>query len=120
MIIEGHYWILGIGFLVLSHWHVGFDQRSEVMDKCNLWVLILGFPISCWNIKGFIGKTNTIKKIMLMEEEQVSSFIHCTPRMFVEMEVLDVFLEDVEVQWEGSTFIQRLDYWHTLFRCHAS
>ena len=77
--IEKRYWVISSGSLFLERWHVGFDPRSEVLHKRNLWILLQGFPVHRWNIKGFMGVANAIGKLILMEEEQLLGFSHCTP-----------------------------------------
>lgn len=68
-IIESRYWIMGEGSLVLKRWYAGFDLRIEKLLGRHLWVIILGFPIQCWNLKGFTTIANSIGLFMLIEDD---------------------------------------------------
>ena len=67
--IEGRYWMLGLGSLVLCRWHVGFDPCSERLVRRHLWVMLTDYPIECWNIQGFIWAGNTLGTLILVEDE---------------------------------------------------
>lgn len=46
-IIEGQYWVLGQGSLVLRSWHVGFNPHTERLLRRHLWVILPDFSIQC-------------------------------------------------------------------------
>lgn len=109
-VVEERFWVIGHGSLVLKRWHVGFDPRHKKLDKRHLWVILPGFPIHFWNIKGFMGITNSTRKFIMMEDNQLLGFSRKNPRILVEISVGDRLSEDVEVRWEGYYFIQHMDY----------
>ena len=109
-IINRHLWVIGQGSLVLSRWHVGFDPQHEKLVKRHLWVILPDFPVHHWNLKGFMGKANAPGKFILMEDNQLLGFERVSPRVLVESDVIEGLLAELEVLWEGGSFIQRLDY----------
>lgn len=116
--IEEHFWVFGKGSLVLSRWHSTFDPHGEKLARHHLWVILPHFPVFCWNLKGFMAVANSIGRFILIEDEVLLSSDRRAPRTLVEMDTGDGLPGDLEVQWDGGSFVQRLDYWKVPFRCH--
>ena len=57
------------------------------MAKRHLWVIFLGFPLHCWNLKGFMVVVNSIGKFILIEEENLMGFEWKTPHVLVEIDM---------------------------------
>ena len=58
---------------------------------------------------------NSIGRFVLTNEEQLLSSERKIPHMLVDMDVEKGLPEEVEVIWDGGSFIQRLDYWKIPF-----
>ena len=65
--IEGWFWVIGRGYLVLVRWKVDFDPWKSKLAKRHLWVILLRFRLHCWNIKGFMAVVNSIGKCIMKE-----------------------------------------------------
>ena len=61
---------------------------------------------------------NSIDTFLLIEDEQLLGFERSSPRVLVDMDLSHGLPNDLEVIWEGGSFIQHLDYWRIAFRCH--
>lgn len=61
---------------------------------------------------------NSVGWFILMEEEQLMGVERWSPRMLVDINSSDGLLGELEVVWEGGSFIQQLDYWNIPFHCH--
>ena len=59
-----------------------------------------------------------ISSFMLIEDDKLLGFDRSAPRVMVDMDLSNGLPDELEVQWEGGTFVQRLDYWKVAFRCH--
>lgn len=116
--IEQRFWVFSIGSLVLKRWHNGFDPRTEKLLIRHLWIILPGFPMHCWNIGGFMAVANSVGWFILMEEEQLMGAERRSPRMLVDIDSSDGLLGELEVVWEGGSFMQQLDYWNIPFHCH--
>lgn len=108
--IEICFWVLGMGSLVLTRWHSGFDPRKETLKKRHLWFILPGFPVQCWNLQGFMAVANTIGIFILIEDEQLMGFERNALRTLVDIDLGDGLPEELDVVWEVGTFIQPLDY----------
>ena len=63
-----------------------FDHDREKLAKRHLWVMLLDFPLHCWNLKGFMGISNSMGCFILIEEDQLLSLDRNMPRMLVEID----------------------------------
>ena len=73
-------------------------------------MILLNFLVHCWNLNSFIGITNALGKFTLMKDDHMLGFEHVSLGVLVEMEVHEGFLAELEVLWEGRSFVQRLEY----------
>ena len=53
---------------------------------------------------------NAIRKLIHIEEEQVIGFEWKSPQVLVEMDTVARVPEELEIVWEGDSFVQKLDY----------
>lgn len=60
----------------------------------------------------------SIGRFILMEQEQLTGAEKRPPRMLVEIDSSEGLPGEIEIVWEGGSFIQQLDYWKIVFRCH--
>ena len=66
-----------------------FDPDRETLTKRHLWVMLPYFPLHCWNLKVFMGISNSIGKFILMEVDQLFGFKRVSPRVLVELDVAE-------------------------------
>ena len=95
--------------MVLIHFHIDFNPWKEKLEKRNLWVLLPGFPLPCWNLVGFMAVAKDIGRFILIEEDFLIAIDRCLPRMLVEVDISKVLPVDLEFVWEGGSFLQKLD-----------
>lgn len=117
--IESRFWVIGRGLLVLSKWYPSFDPRKEKLLKRHLWVLLPGLLLQCWLLKGFTAIANSIGRLIMIEDDLLYGSKRRTPQVLVEIDASKGLLSELEVIWDGGSFIQPLDYWKVLFRCHG-
>ena len=61
---------------------------------------------------------NFIGKFIHIEDSHLMGFDRKVPHVLVEMEMENGLPKDLEVVWEGGTFMQKLDYWRVPFQFH--
>ena len=63
------------------------------LAKRHRWVILSGFPLHCWNLKGFMVVVNSIGKFILIEEEHLMGFERKAPQVLVEIDLEEGLLE---------------------------
>ena len=83
ILIEYKFWVIESGTLVVFRWHSGFNPWKERLKKMNIWVVLLGFPLPCWNLAIFMVVAKAIGHFILIEEYFMLASVIRLPRMLV-------------------------------------
>jgi hypothetical protein len=110
-------WLVKSGTLMLKHWHITFNPVKEHFRYRHLWVLLPGCPLVFWNLEAFRVIENALGKFLHADPKVLEGSDMRMGRIVVEMDLIDGLPVDLDIEWCGFTFQQRLDYMGVPFRC---
>ena len=113
--ILGGLWLCGRGNLILKKWHLNFDLDTECILMKNIWILLPNFPLALWNRRAFEAVGNTLGKFLFVDEETLMGCDKRVGKLLVHIDISHGLLEEFEIEWQGRSIIQTLDFWKIPF-----
>jgi hypothetical protein len=106
-----------VGALCSNAWHVAFNPEKELIRYRNLWVLMPGCPLAVWNREAFMEIGNSIGKFLYVDPGLLAGSDRRMGKLLVEVDMFDGLSPEIELEWRGVLFVQKLDYQGVPFRC---
>jgi hypothetical protein len=110
-------WVVKSGSLMLKRWNIAFNSVKEHFKFIHLWMLLPGCPLVLWKLEAFREINNALGKFLHADPNVLEGSDMRMGRILMEMDPIDGLPTDLDINWCGFTFQQRLDYLGVPFRC---
>lgn len=111
-------WVNGLYFLPLFRLSVEFHPTDNAPKSQMLWVKLMGLPMQFWSLAVLQTIGNSIGVCRYADPKCNGIFDKRDAWILVEVPFVGGLPTEVDLEWEGKTICQRLDYWNIPFRCH--
>lgn len=110
-------WVYGRSFLALSLWYAGFDPLKNTPSNCLIWVKLPNLPLELWTEESLAKIGNSIGRFIYVDPWCRGETDKRVAWVLIEKPYKGVYPDLLEIAWEDSKIIQRLDFWGIPFRC---
>lgn len=110
-------WVYGRSFLALSRWYAGFDPLKNTPSNCLIWVKLPNLPLELWTEESLAKIGNSIGRFIYVDPWCRGETDKRVAWVLIEKPYKGVYPDLLEIAWEDSKIIQRLDFWGIPFRC---
>lgn len=110
-------WIKGRGFFELHSWYIRFNPLKEMPKNKLIWVELPSLSIELWTQQVFIDIGNAIGKFLYVETQCLGGRDKITALILIKKEFMGGLPDYIELLFEGTHLVQRLDFLGVPFRC---
>jgi hypothetical protein len=102
---------------MLKRWHISFNPAQDYFRLRHLWVLLPGLPLYLWNSKALEAIGTSLGKVLVVDLKVLEAPIKRVARVLVELDIHEGLQESIDIEWQGHTIRQNIDYLGIPFRC---
>ena len=110
-------WVSGRSFLALTRWFLGFDPLKNIPSNYMIWAKLPNLPLELWTEETLTEIGNSIDKFVYADPWCRGEKDKRIAWILIEKPYKGAYPDYMIIDWEGSTFNQRLDFWGIPFRC---
>jgi len=102
---------------MIKRWRVAFDPTKKYFSHRHFWVLLPGLPWNLWNEGALWDIGNYLGLFIVVDTESLTTGSRKIGQVLVELDIHQGLPKNLEIDWRGRRYLQRLDYLGVPFRC---
>jgi len=102
---------------MLKRWGISFNHAHDYFHLRHLWVLLPSLPLYLWNAKTLEAIGTSLGKVLVVDFKALEAPIKRVARVLVELDIHEGLQESIDIEWQGHTIRQNIDYLGIPFRC---
>jgi len=110
-------WFWGRAGLFITPWFPEFDANNMVVTKMPVWVRLPNLPLPYWHHLVLEDIGNLLGRFIKTDKDRQDKGLFTYARVCVEIDLSKGLPDRLHLKHESHTWLQRLDYENTAFRC---
>jgi len=110
-------WFWGRAGLFITPWFPEFDANNMVVTKMPVWVRLPNLPLPYWHHLVLEDIGNLLGRFIKIDKDRQDKGLFTYARICVEIDLSKGLPDRLHLKHESHTWLQRLDYENTAFRC---